>query len=38
MTPWTANETAQWTAPARTGVTGLITDRLGEFIGWLDGR
>jgi glycerophosphoryl diester phosphodiesterase len=38
VTPWTANEVTEWAALAQTGVAGLITDRLGEFVGWLEGR
>jgi glycerophosphoryl diester phosphodiesterase len=32
--PWTANDMTQWPALAAAGVTGLITDRVGELSGW----
>jgi glycerophosphoryl diester phosphodiesterase len=34
VTPWTANDMTQWPTLAATGVTGLITDRVGELTGW----
>lgn len=32
--PWTANDMTEWPALAAAGVTGLITDHVGELSGW----
>jgi glycerophosphoryl diester phosphodiesterase len=32
--PWTANDMSEWPALAAAGVTGLITDHVGELSGW----
>jgi glycerophosphoryl diester phosphodiesterase len=32
--PWTANNMTEWPALAAAGVTGLITDHVGELSGW----
>ena len=36
--PWTANDIAEWPALAAAGVTGLITDHVGELSGWDETR
>jgi glycerophosphoryl diester phosphodiesterase len=33
--PWTANDMTEWEALSRTGIAGLITDRVAELTGWL---
>lgn len=32
--PWTANDMTEWPALAAAGVSGLITDHVGELAGW----
>lgn len=36
--PWTVNKARQWAALADLGVDGIITDRVGEYLGWRQGR
>jgi glycerophosphoryl diester phosphodiesterase len=36
--PWTANDMTKWPALAAAGVTGLITDHVGELSGWDETR
>lgn len=36
--PWTPNDIEEWPALVNAGVSGLITDRVGELTGWLAAR
>lgn len=36
--PWTVNRAKQWASLADLGVDGIITDRVGEYLGWRNGR
>lgn len=36
--PWTVNKPKQWAALTELGVDGIITDRVGELVGWRQSR
>lgn len=36
--PWTVNKAKQWAVLADLGVDGIITDHVGEYLGWRQGR